>query len=272
MLMTQFLPGPVLGLVFLGAIAAIHSTAAPYIGTGGTILLRDVYWRYIRKQEASHSEQIWVNRALSTAVTLAAVVVSLTARDAIVMIGGFATAFGFVMYLLLLGVHWGWRFPSLGATLGMVAGIVACFLTYYVWQYPLSMHTAFWGLFAGLVVAYLCRGLGVNDSEETRQRQAEVRAWLDSVDSPSENGRKWRKWMKILVPIWFFFAIGPACLLGNNAFSFCGFPALWSWQIVWWILGIVMMWALCFKAEMSTTSDEQIRRADDENMIVVKEV
>ncbi len=31
--------------------------------------------------------------------------------------------------------------------------------------------------------------------------------------------------------------------------------------------------ALCFKAEMSTTTtDEQIRRADEENMIVVKEV
>jgi SSS family solute:Na+ symporter len=175
------------------------------------------------------------------------------------MIGGFATAFGFVMYLLLLGVHWGWRFPSLGAVLGMIAGIVACFLTYYVWRYPLSMHTAFWGLFAGLLVAYLCSGLGVNDSEETRQRQAEVRAWLDSVDGPSESGKKWRSWMKILVPVWFFFAIGPACLLGNKAFSFCGFPALWSWQIVWWMLGIVMMWALCFKAEMSTTSEEQIQ-------------
>jgi hypothetical protein len=154
----------------------------------------------------------------------------------------------------------------------MIAGIVACFLTYYVWRYPLSMHTAFWGLFAGLTVAYLCRGLGAKDSEETRKRQAEVRAWLDSVDAASDTGKKWRSWMKIVVPVWFFFAIGPACLLGNKAFTFCGFPALWSWQIVWWILGIVMMWALCFKAEMSTTSEEQIRRADEETMEVVKEV
>jgi SSS family solute:Na+ symporter len=37
MLMKEFLPGIALGLVFMGAIAAIHSTAAPYIGTGGTI-------------------------------------------------------------------------------------------------------------------------------------------------------------------------------------------------------------------------------------------
>ena len=61
-LMVQYLPPFVLGVVFMGAIAAIHSTAAPYIGTGGTILLRDVYWRYIRKQQAGHAEQIWVNR------------------------------------------------------------------------------------------------------------------------------------------------------------------------------------------------------------------
>lgn len=270
-LMTQFLPGPVLGLVFLGAIAAIHSTAAPYIGTGGTILLRDVYWRYIRNQKANHSEQIWVNRILATIVTVAAVVVSLTARDAIVLIGGFATAFGFLMYLLLLGVHWGWRFPGVGAALGIAGGIIACFLTYYVWRYPLSMHTAFWGLFTAVVIAFLCRALGVKDKEETIKRQNEVRAFLDDIDAPTESGRKWRKVMKIVVPIWFFFAIGPACMLGNNAFAFAGFPSLWSWQIFWWILGIIMMWGLCFKAEMATTSEEQIERADKETMIVVKE-
>ena len=270
-LMTKFLPGPVLGLVFLGAIAAIHSTAAPYIGTGGTILLRDVYWRYVRKQEAGHAEQIWVNRLLATLVTVAAVVVSLTARDAIVLIGGFATAFGFIMYLMLLGVHWGWRFPGVGAALGTAGGIVACFLTYYVWRYPLSMHTAFWGLFTAVVIAFLCRGLGMKDKEETIKRQKEVRAYLNDIDGPSESGRKWRKAMKIIVPVWYFFAIGPACILGNNAFSFAGFFPLWAWQIFWWILGIVMMWALCFKAEMATTSDEQIERADTDTMIVVKE-
>jgi len=66
-LMTKFLPGPVLGLVFLGAIAAIHSTSAPYIGTGGTIIQRDVWWRYVRGQKGSHSEQIWTKPLLWSA-------------------------------------------------------------------------------------------------------------------------------------------------------------------------------------------------------------
>jgi len=270
-LMMQFLPDVALGIVFMGAIAAIHSTAAPYIGTGGSILLRDVYWRYIKKQKASHAEQIWVNRLMATLLTILALVIGLKSTAALVILGALATAFGFVMYIPLLGVIWGVRFPSVGATLGVVAGMVAVFLTYYVWPNPLSMHCAFWGTFAGLTVAFLCRGLGFKDTEETVKRQNEVRSFLDDIDAPTASGMTWRKIMKVAVPGWYIFAIGPACILGNSAFSFAGFPPLWSWQIVWWILGIVVMWALCFKAELATTTEVQIQRAEVETNIVVNE-
>jgi len=120
-------------------------------------------------------------------------------------------------------------------------------------------------------VAYICRGLGFKDNEETIKRQNEVRAFLDDIDAPSESGKAWRKVMLFVVPVWYFFAIGPACILGNKAFSFSGFTPLWSWQIFWWILGIIMMWALCFKAQMSTLSDDRIERMETETMTVVKE-
>jgi solute:Na+ symporter, SSS family len=271
LLMQQFLPPFMLGLVFVGAIAAIHSTAAPYLGTGGSILLRDVYWRYVKKQEASHAEQIWVNRILATVLTIAALAVGLTSKAALVILGALATAFGFVMYIFQLGVIWGFRFPSMGAVLGTLAGMIAVYLTYAIWPNPLSMHSAFWGTFTGLVVAYLCRAIGLKDDEETIKRQQEVRNFLDDIDAPSEKGQQWRSIMKPVVIIWYFFAIGPACILGNTSFSFGGFTPLWSWQIAWWILGIVMMWGLTFKAEMSTSSATQIERAEKETMIVIKE-
>jgi solute:Na+ symporter, SSS family len=271
LLMQQFLPPFMLGLVFVGAIAAIHSTAAPYLGTGGSILLRDVYWRYVKKQEASHAEQIWVNRILATVLTIAALAVGLTSKAALVILGALATAFGFVMYIFQLGVIWGFRFPSMGAVMGTLAGMIAVYLTYSIWPNPLSMHSAFWGTFTGLVVAYLFRAVGVKDDEETIKRQQEVRNFLDDIDAPSEKGRQWRSIMKPIVIIWYFFAIGPACILGNTSFSFAGFTPLWSWQILWWIVGIVMMWGLTFKAEMSTTSAIQIERAEKETMIVIKE-
>jgi SSS family solute:Na+ symporter len=186
-------------------------------------------------------------------------------------LGALATAFGFLMYLLLAGVLWGFRFPAVGAVVGIFSGMIAVALTYKVWPNPLSMHCAFWGLFTAFVMAYLCRGMGMKDDQETIDRQQEVRTFLDSIDEPSESGKAWRKVMKVATPLWYFFAIGPACIWGNTAFSFSGFPSLWSWQIAWWILGIVMMWALCFKAEMSTTNETQIQRAEVETMTVVKE-
>ncbi|MGD9330441.1 MAG: sodium:solute symporter family protein [Desulfobacterales bacterium] len=270
-LMKEFLPPVMLGVVFMGAIAAIHSTAAPYIGTGGSILLRDVYWRYIKKQEATHAEQIWVNRLMATVLTIAALAVGLTSKAALVILGALATAFGFLMYLLLAGVIWGFRFPAVGAVVGIFSGMIAVAVTYKIFPNPLSMHCAFWGLFTASVMAFICRGVGIKDNEETIQRQQEVRTFLDSIDEPSESGKAWRKVMKVATPVWYFFAIGPACIWGNTAFSISGFPSLWSWQIVWWILGIVMMWALCFKAEMSTTNETQIQRAEVETMTVVKE-
>jgi Na+/proline symporter len=270
-LMQNFLPPIALGVVFMGAIAAIHSTAAPYIGTGGSILLRDVYWRYIKKQEASHAEQIWVNRIMATLLTIAALVVGLTSTAALVILGALATAFGFLMYLLLAGVLWGFKFPKVGAVVGILCGMVAVAVTYKIIPNPLSMHCAFWGLFTASVMAFLCRGMGIKDDDETVARQLEVRTFLNDIDKPSEAGMAWRKVMKIAVPIWYFFAIGPACILGNEAFRVGGFPPLWSWQIVWWIAGIVMMWALCFKAEMATTTEVQIERAEKETNIVIKE-
>jgi hypothetical protein len=269
LLMKVYLPPFMLGIVFMGAISAIHSTAAPYVGTGGSILLRDVYWRYIRNQQASQSEQIWVNRIFATVIIILALLVGLTSKAMLVILGAFATSFGALMYILQIGVLWGFKFPRIGAILGMIVGMLAVIITY---QYKiLVIHPAAWGAGLGIIVAYLCRGFGAKDDKETIERQAEIRRWLDDVDAPSETGQKWRNACKVIVPVWFFFAIGPGALLGSKAFSFGGFPHLWSWQIAWWILSIVMMWALCFKAEMATTSEIQIERADKEQMIVVKE-
>jgi hypothetical protein len=149
--------------------------------------------------------------------------------------------------------------------------MVAVFITYKVYQYPLTIHCAAWGTGIGLLIAYALRFLGLKDNQETRERQKELRDWIDRVEAPSTKGRSWRNKMKVMVPLWYLIAIGPLCVLGNHAFSFGGFPPLWSWQIVWWLIGIVMMWALCFKAEMSTVTDEQIQRTETESNIVVEE-
>ena len=70
----------------------------------------------------------------------------------------------------------------------------------------------------------------------------------------------------IVTVAWLFFALGPGNLVGNNIFgkpgnietwSF-GIPSLWVWQIISWVLGIVLIWFLAVKMEMSTSPDKKI--------------
>ena len=65
---------------------------------------------------------------------------------------------------------------------------------------------------------------------------------------------------------WTFFAIGPGLIMGNQLFgkpinveswSF-GMPSIWVWKIVFWILGILLIWFMAIKMEMSTSPGKNI--------------
>jgi solute:Na+ symporter, SSS family len=276
-LMHEYLPGFWLAFVVIGALAAMQSTAAPYIGTGSTILARDVYFRYLRPR-AGHGEQIWTSRLFAVVIAAVALAISLKSAAALVMLGGLATAFGTLMYVALLGVCYGWPIRGVGAVAGLIAGILAVIITdpnISPWAKSLgflwTIHSAGWGLGIGLLVALICSKL-FPDSAEIRERQREIRVWLHDIDRPTESQKAWRKAMWVIVPVWYIFAIGPGAVIGNNAFSFLGFPPLWAWQIVWWLLGIIMMWGLCFKAGLSFLGEAQIQRAERDTKIVVHEV
>jgi hypothetical protein len=59
--------------------------------------------------------------------------------------------------------------------------------------------------------------------------------------------------------LWFFFAIGPGAVLGNVVFGnpkdpaswLLGVPSIWTWQMLWWALGVALMWFLAYYLEMS---------------------
>ncbi len=63
----------------------------------------DIWWRCVRKQERGDAGQIWISRLFATIITIAVPAVGLTSTAVLVMLGGLVTAFGFVMYILLMG-------------------------------------------------------------------------------------------------------------------------------------------------------------------------
>lgn len=266
--------GPLAGLVVIGALAAMQSTGAAYMGTGGAMLMRDVYVRFLRPH-AGHAEQIWVARLLVFAIVSVAMLVAFTNTSALVMLGGLATAFGFLLYVPLVDVLYLRRFTAPAMAFALAFGILAVTVTFAVptYKYAFNIHSAGWGgiigFAAAFLITYLTRG---REKADVLGIRSEMGSWLKSMDSPTDSEKRWRKVMWVAAPIWFIFAIGPGEVVGNNYISFAGLPPVWSWQVTWWMLGFVMMWALAFKAGLSKTTDEEIDRAGREERPVVSEV
>jgi SSS family solute:Na+ symporter len=69
-----------------------------------------------------------------------------------------------------------------------------------------------------------------------------------------------------------FFAIGPGTVIGNILFGepnagyeawTLGMPSIWAWQIIWWALGVGMIWYLANKVEMSAMPKHEIKEIPD---------
>jgi hypothetical protein len=203
--------------------------------------------------------------------------VGLTNTAALVMLGGLATAFGFLLYLPLVDTLYLRKFTRQGVAIGLALGIVATYVTFAVAKvkYAFNLHSAGWGGIVAFATAFIVsqftRG-GEQARADVINGRREMTQWLDGIDAPTAEQKKWRRVLLWVVPVWFIFAIGPGMALGNNFISFASLPPVWAWQIVWWMIGLVMMWALAFKAGLAQASQTQIDRANAETRHVIHEV
>ena len=260
------------GLLSVCALAAMQSTGAAYMSTAGAMITRDLVKRYVLPN-ANDKTQVLLGRIFVILIVVMALLVAATATDALVLLGGLAVAYGFQMWPALIAIcFWPWL-TRLGITLGLIAGLVAVTCTESIgaalgitaWgRWPLTIHSAGWGIFFNLGIAILISFLTQN-SDELAHKMKFHNFLKEYAGLPSEK--------KNLIPIawiitllWFFFGIGPGAVIGNWIFGdptnpdtwIFGIPSIWAWQILFWIIGVYMMWMLAYKMEFSTPSKKDL--------------
>ncbi|WP_260294787.1 sodium:solute symporter family protein [Sedimenticola hydrogenitrophicus] len=258
------------GLLSVCALAAMQSTGAAYMSTAGGMLTRDLLKRFVIPN-ASHAQQKLYGRLGVILIVIAALMVASTSTDALVLLGGLAVAYGFQMWPALIAVCWWPYLTRQGVTVGLIAGLVAVTLTesigaeYMPWgRWPMTLHSAFWGILFNLGLAIGVSALTQNGSE--REHRMIFHNFLrDHASlSPEKRGLIPAAW--ILTLVWFFFGIGPGAVIGNwifgdptNAGTWTfGIPSIWAWQLLWWVLGVAMMWFLAYRMELSTVPHKEV--------------
>jgi Na+/proline symporter len=261
------------GLLAVCALAAMQSTGAAYMSTASGMLTRDIFKHFI-KPDASHMTQKVVGRIGVGVIVFSALIVATTSTDALVLLGGLAVAYGFQMWPALIGICYWPMLNRKGITFGLIAGIIAVTCTETIgtnwfgitaWgRWPWTIHSAGWGIIFNFSIAVIVSALTQN-AESLAHRQ-KFHAFLKEHTGLPESKKRLIPVAWVIVIVWFMFAQGPGAVVGNTIFGnptdsstwLFGMPSIWLWQIIWWALGVAMMWFLAYKLEMSTIPAKEI--------------
>ena len=161
------------GLLSVCALAAMQSTGAAYMSTAGGMLTRDLL-KHFMMPNASHGQQKFFGRLGVLIIVLAALVVATTSKDALVLLGGLAVAYGFQMWPSLMAVCWFPWFTRMGVVLGLIAGLVAVTCTETIGQqlgitawgrWPWTIHSAGWGILFNLGTVIIVSAMTQNKAD-----------------------------------------------------------------------------------------------------------
>ena len=261
------------GILAICAIASVQSTSYFYLSSSA-IVTRDIVKRFFLKN-MNNEKQIFSSRILLGLFFIISLALSIQSLETILSVGIFSLSIACQMFVPLIAICY---FPWLtkqGVGLGIVVGIIAVLSTDIVAQtlfgdfikwnkWPLTIHSSVWGVLFNLI-ASISISFVTQDAKETNHRQ-KFHDFIDDYKSHSIMRKSLKPSAWIVTVTWIFFALGPGSIIGNNIFgkpgdieswSF-GIPSIWVWEIISWILGIILIWFLAVKMEMSTSPEKNI--------------
>lgn len=263
------------GMVLM-LVAALQLTVSFFAQSGASLFVIELLGRFILPELRP------VDRALAGRITIAVVYLSIALMAAYLplvaeTLGSLTLSLSAQLLPAVLGLCWV-RWLSRSAVLsGLVFGILLVLFTepaglvlfegLFVelpWgRWPWTIHSAAWGLAfnvaACLLVAIFTRG-GAERAHRDRLHDVFYRHHRQDFGGRAARGAKWS-----LILLWAFFALGPGAILGNWFFSQPVFsdgaarlvlPSLWVWQILFWFLGVFIVWWLAYQARMSRVDEE----------------
>ncbi len=264
------------GFLAVCAVASLQATATSFMSTTGNILSRDIYVQYFQK-DSDDKKQIGVARLFTGLVFLSGMLLASFSMEATLLLGSLAIACSFQLWPSLLGATWLPWINRSGAIAGLSIGLIAVILTEPLGQkltggalpwgvWPWNIHSAVWGMFFNIVICMIISLMAINDPEK------EHRQTFHNFFQKHSDIKLSDRWSKpvgaLLLMVWMFFAIGPGSVFGNMAFGepnigydqwLLGMPSIWAWQIIWWALGVGVVWFLANKLRMSVEPEIEIK-------------
>ncbi|MBW3098958.1 hypothetical protein [Pseudohoeflea coraliihabitans] len=273
---TLYAAAPLAGaaLVLMLVIATLF--AVSFFVTGGVLIFtRELIIAYLLPDLSHRAQRFSARVALgftfffvallaSFFPLLSAVTASVALPLAVQMLPAFL-GLGFLRWIsrgaILAGMTLGMLIVVFTEPLGLIV-FEALFVELPWGRWPLTIHSAAWGLTFNLLIVLLSAVVTLNAPDRFERDRLH-----DSLLAATrvEIGGRGLFWSLMLV--WGFLAYGPGAVLGNTFFSdpifspvaaALGIPSLWVWQILFWLFGVVLVWWLAYRVGFGNLSETHI--------------
>ncbi len=267
-----------MAIIALGLLASVQLIMGLSVINAAHIVIDDVYKPYFHKGIDSR-HQLTYTRIVIVLILLIGTLLALLTPITLSALSAIALPSALQLWPALLGLCW-FRFITRQAVLaGMIFGLMAVITTDTVgisilsflgldlpWgRWPWTIHSAGWGIFFNMlsviVISVITQGRGHGSNAYN------IHNFVRIYMKPRYNSWTLRPvaWSAVLA--WVFFAIGPGAVLGNFAFGkhtdgynawIFGLPSVWAWTILFWVLGVFLIWFLAYKMELTSNTNHKI--------------
>lgn len=250
-----------------------------FAASGASIVTIEVMKRFILPDLTGRGQKLAARIALAIIYLAAAMAASFTPQGAAIF-ASLALSLSAQLLPAFLGLCWLPWISRSAVLSGLILGSIAVLFTeppglilfegLFVdlpWgRWPLTIHSAAWGLVLNLAACLLVSIFTYGGAErDHRQRLHDVFSKDHRIDfgGPKARGARWS-----LTLIWAFLALGPGAILGNNFFSqpifvganvALGVPSLLVWQMVFWSFGVLIVWWFAYQSGLSVIASEPRR-------------
>jgi len=253
--------------------------------SGANIFVDEIIQRYVLPDLTERGRRLGARVTLAVVLFLVALWANIGPEYAYVLNSvTFSLSAQFVP--AIIGLCWIPWIARPGVLAGLVLGIIMVIFTEPLgiilfeqmfidlpWgRWPWTIHSAGWGLFINVLTCLIISGFRHRDSDhENRHRLHDV---FRSEYPADAGGRRVVTAIWSLTFIWMFFAIGPGAVIGNDFFvypiftgerSLIDIPSIWAWQMLGWLIGVLLLWWVAYGAKTAVGDIRQIHKLTFDN-------
>lgn len=261
--------------LFIGILSGVQLLAGIGLLTAGEALVRNIYKPWFQGN-LSRKNTVTITRVIIGLLILVSVGMQALTPITLSALGALALPLSFQLWTPLLGMTWIRWITGPAAVTGVGFGIIGVFLTEpfghsvlsfigldLPWgRWPWTVHSAAWGMAANisavLLISIFTQRRSLGDEANDAHR------FLSETLLTSPNAKRLKSTAWAVVMCWIFLAIGPGLIFGNYAFVgsdghwLVGMPSLWAWGVLFWAVGLCVIWFLSYKMEMASPVDVNI--------------